>query len=326
VTDPGEPLVNGAISGGLGVLFSIKRGWLILPNFANATATATGTTGSTWTLQESSITRGLYIPRCVCVSGGGNIFFRVDDGIHISSYGSASKSITDESLYPIFSHENSDNTGSQPQPIARNGVTIYPPDDTLPQLQKFSVQGAYVYYDYQGTDGTSHTLVFDEAAMGWVLDLYDHPATIHAANEGQSQQGVLVGCSDGSVRQLASSGTETITGIVATPAFGGRGYMHCGMAVVEYSSTSTVTLTFFVADEGNNSYAPQPIILPSTGGQLTKYFFKPSAGKWKLLIAQFSSIVPFVLNFQGAIFYLRAWGSSSEYAPTPIFGSAGGEG
>jgi hypothetical protein len=326
VTSPDESLINGAISGGLGVLFSIRRGWLILPNFSTATATALGTTGSTWTLQESSITRGLYIPRCVCVSGGGNIFFRVDDGIHVSSYGSASKSITDENLYPLFAHENSDNSGNQPQPITRNGVTIYPPDDTLPNLQRFSIQGAYIYYDYKGTDGLFHTLVFDEAAMGWVIDAYTPSATIHASNEGQSQQGVLVGCSDGSVRQLSSGGTETITGIVATPAFGGRGYMHCGQAVVEYSSTSTVTLTFYVADEGNGSYAPQPGTLPSTGGQLTKYFFRPSAAKWKLLVAQFSSSVPFVMNFAGAIFYLKAWGSTSEYSPVPIFGGAGGEG
>jgi hypothetical protein len=183
-----------------------------------------------------------------------------------------------------------------------------------------------MYWDYVGTDGNPHTLVFDEAAMGWILDTYTPNATIHAANEGQSQQGVLVGCSDSTVRQLTSSGTETITGTVATPAFGGRGFMHCGMAVVEYSSTSTVNLTFYVADEGNGSYAPQPVTLPSTSGQLTKYFFKPSAAKWKLLIAQFSSSVSFVLNFQGGCFYLRAWGSSAEYQPTPIFGEAGGEG
>jgi hypothetical protein len=326
VCDPGEPLVNGSIAGGLGVLFSIKRAWLIMPNFSSATATATGTTGSTWTLQESSISRGLYIPRCVCVSGGGNIFFRVDDGIHVSPYGSSSQSISDQSLYPLFSHENSDNTGTQPQPITRNGITIYPPDDTLPNLQRFSYNSGYMYWDYQGTDGYPHTLVFDEKAEGWIYDLYNPAATIHASNEGQSQQGILVGCTDGTVRQLTSGGTETITGTIATPAFGGKGYMHVGQAVVEYSSTSTVTLSFYVADEGNNSYAPQTITLPSTGGVLTKYFFRPSAAKWKLLVAQFSSSVPFVLNLQGSIFYLRAWGSSGVYQTTPIFGESGGEG
>jgi hypothetical protein len=205
VTDPSEPLVNGVISVGLGVLLSIKRGWLIMPNFSSATATATGTIGSTWTLQESSITRGLYMPRCLCVSGGGNIFFRVTDGIHVSSYGSASKSITDDDIYPLFPHENQDGGTSIPQPVTIAGYTIYPPDDSEPQSQRMYSIGSYVYYDYIGTDGVAHTLVFDEAAMGWVYDLYTPPVTVHAANDGQSIQGVLAGCSDGLIRQLASA-------------------------------------------------------------------------------------------------------------------------
>jgi len=157
--------------------------------------------------------------------------------------------------------------------------------------------------------------------------MYAAGATIHATNVGTSVQGTLVGCADGTIRQFVSSGgTETITGIVATPAFGTKGYTHCGAMVLEYSSTSTVTLSFYVADTGNNSYAPNPITLPSTGGQLTKYFFRPSAAKWKLLVAQFSSQVPFTMNFQGAVAYSRPWGASSAYLPVPIFGEAGGEG
>ena len=326
LTDPGEPLVNGAISSGLGVVFSIKRAWLILPNFFNALATVTGVEGSTWSLQESSITRGLYIPRCVCVSGGGNIFFRVDDGIHISPRGAMSKSITDDSLYPLFAHENEDESGSQPVSVTREGVTIVPPDDTFPELQRFSYQNGFMYYDYQGIDGYPHTLVFDEAAMGWVWDAYATPATIHAANEGTSQQGVLVGCSDGSIRQLSSAGTETATAILLSAAIGGKGFAHWGEAVVEYSSTSTITLICYAADEGNGSYGPPTITLPNTSGQMTKYFFRPGANKWKLLWAQFISTKPFQLNFSGTVFYCRSWGSTAEYQPVQIFGSAGGEG
>ena len=327
VCSPDEPLINGAIAVGLGVLFSIKRGWLILPNFATATATATGTTGSTWTLQESAITRGLFVPRCVCVSGGGLIYFRVDDGIHISPYGSASKSISDNDIFPLFAHESSDTTGSQPTPITRNGVTIFPPDDTKPQLQKFSWQNGYMYYDFVGVDGNPHTLVFDEAAMGWVWDITTPPATIHSANEGSSIQGVIVGCADGSIRQMVSAGgTEIITGLVATPATGGRGYGHTGMMVCEYSSTSTVTLTGYVADEGNGSYAPPAITLPSTGGQLTKYFFRPGANKYKLIVWQFSSAVSFQLNFEGFVCFVRDWGASSPYREIQPFGGAGGAG
>ena len=204
ITDPGEPLQNGAISGGLGVLFSISRAWLILPNFFDALATVTGVEGSTWSLQESSITRGLYMPWCLAVEGGGNIFFRVNDGIHVSARGSASVSITDQDLYPLFPHESSDSGTSVPQPITRNGITIYPPNDALPQSQRFKVVGQWLYYDYLDATSTPRTLVYDINNKGWVWDVYTPPVTVRASNEGQSQQGVLVGCSDGSVRQMAS--------------------------------------------------------------------------------------------------------------------------
>ena len=218
ITDPSEPLIGGAIAGGLGVLFSIKRAWLIMPNFFNATATATGTTGSTWSLQESSITRGLYMPRCVCVTGGGLIFFRVDDGIHVSDHGAASQSITDEDLYPLFPHESPGTGSSIPQPVTIAGYTIYPPNDALPQGQRLSADKAYVYWDYLDATSTPRTLVYDLAAKGWVVDVYTPTVTIHAPDEGQSVQGTLTGCSDGTVRLLSSAGTEAATAVLLTPA------------------------------------------------------------------------------------------------------------
>ena len=199
VTDPNEALVNGCMSGGSGVLFSDKRAWLIVPNFYNALATATGTVGSTWSLQETGITRGLFIPRCLAVSGGGNIFFRVADGIHVSAGGQASQSITDQSIYPLFPHE-----GSTPQIITRNGIDIVPPDDTQPSLQKFSYQNGYLYYDFMGIDGEFHSLVFEEIGAGWIWDTYTPPVTSRTSNESQGVQGLLCGCSDGTVRKLGS--------------------------------------------------------------------------------------------------------------------------
>ena len=220
VTDPGEPLVNGAISGGRGVLFSIRRAWLIMPNFYQALATVTGVEGSTWTLQESSIDRGLFMPRCVAINGGGIIFFRVNDGIHISPGGLESKSITDEDLYPLFPHESADGGTSIPEPVTIAGNTVYPPNDALPQSQRFNVVGAYLYYDYIGTDNNNHTLVYDIAAQGWVWDLYEWPTTLHAPDEDISTTGTLVGCTDGSVRQFAtgSTGVEVATAVYLTPA------------------------------------------------------------------------------------------------------------
>jgi len=326
VTDPGETLVNGAMSGGRGVLASIKRFWVIMPNFFDLTSTVTGTQGSTWTLQETSINRGLYMPRCLAVEGGGTIFFRVSDGIHASPGGAASVSITDQDLYPLFSHENADSAPSVPQPITRNGVTVYPPDDSQPQGQRFSVVNGFLYYDYLDATSTPRTLVYDIKNHGWVWDVYQFPATIHASSEGLSQQGTLVGCADGSVRQMASAGIETGTSIVMTPAIGGKEWQHLYEVTVEYVSSNPITLSFVVSDTGNGSYGSPNIILPSSGGTLTKFNTKGGANKWKLMAFQFSSTDQFQLNMQGTTFEVKEWGSNAEYRLVNPFGDSGGEG
>jgi hypothetical protein len=324
LTDPSEPLVNGCYSGGRGIVFTIRRAIAVSPNFFNAQATATGTTGSTWSVRETAITRGLFIPRCLAVSGGGNIFFRVNDGWHISAGGGASKSITDETLYPLFPHEN-----STPQPVVRNGVTIWPPDDSLPQKQKAVMIGAYLYWDYVGSDGNQHTLVFDEAAMGWIWDINSPPVTARASNDAVSVQGVLCGCSDGTIRQLSStsSAVETATATVVTGAIGGKGYGHVGAMVVEYSSLLPITLNGIAADVGNGSYGFNTITLPATGGAITKLFLRPTPNKTKLIQFAFSFTDPAAqIDLDGSLCYVRAWGSDGPYQPIPMFSVAGGEG
>lgn len=322
VTDPSEPLVNGAMSGGLGVLASIKRFWVIYPNFFNALATVTGTQGSTWTLQATSINRGLFIPRCLAVEGGGNFFFRVDDGIHWSRGGAASVSITDDDLYPLFVHE-----GSTPQAITRNGVTIYPPDDSKPEKQKFSIVNGYLYYDHVALDGNPHTWVYDVRAGGWIWDTYSVAPTAHAANEGESQQGTLVGCVDGTVRTMESSAPETVTGIVVTPAFGGVGFMSAYECTVEYSSQGTIALAFIAVDTENGSYAPNAVTLPSTGGTVDKFTFKLSPNKWKLMQCQFQSTDHAMqVYLEGFVLQVKAWGSEGQYVPLQPFKPSGGKG
>ena len=211
VTSPSEVLVNGAMSGGRGVLFSTERAWLILPNFFNALATVQGTVGSTWTLQESSINRGLYIPKALAMEASGDIFFRVKDGVHWSRGGAASQSITDEDIYNLFPHE-----GQIPQPVTRGTYTVWPPDDTKPQYQSMECANGYLYYDYLDVNGFYRTLVYDIQGNGWVVDAYQYPARIHRLEEGGNVNGTLVGCSDGSVRPLVDSGAEQACAIVLT--------------------------------------------------------------------------------------------------------------
>ena len=322
VTSPSEPLINGVVSGGVGILASNQRVRIVAPNQFDALETVTGTEGTTWTYRLTPISRGLYMPRCITVSGGGNIFFRVEDGIHISN-GGTSQSITDAELYPIFPHE-----GSTPTSVTRAGVTIYPPDDTKPQMQQFSVVGQFMYWDYMGTDEIMHTLVFDEQAMGWIWDVSNPKTFCHASDTGQSQQGVLVGCGDGTVRLMQSTGSETPTAIVLTGAIGGVGWQYCSAFTIEYSSNSTITITPIVADEGNGSYAPQPVTLPSTGGQLTKYRGGFTQNKWKLLQFEISFNDPTAIVYlEGLEIDAKSWGDEGYRKASPFSyeGGYGGE-
>jgi hypothetical protein len=211
VTSPSEPLINGCIIGGIGLVFSDERAWLIYPNFFNALATVTGTAGSTWSLVESIATRGLFVRKGLCTDGGGTAFFRAKDGIYISPGGTGCKSITDNDLYNLFPHE-----GFQPSPITLGGYTIYPPDDSLPDAQKLSSANGYVYYDYIGSDGNYHTLVFDIAAMAWVVDVYSDPASAHALEDGPAVNGTLTGCVSGNIRPLVNGGQEPATSVLLT--------------------------------------------------------------------------------------------------------------
>jgi hypothetical protein len=218
VTSPSEPLMDGVIVNGIGMVFSTERAWLIYPNFFNALATVTGTAGSTWTLQESITDRGLYVRNCVCTDGGKTVYFRGKDGIYVSPGGVGAVSITDPDIWNIFPHE-----GFKPVPITRAGYTIYPPDDTKPELQSLRVANGYVYYDYVSEDNVRRTILFDIVAKGWVVDVYGVPVTCHVLEEGPDINGTLVGCSDGSVRPLVSGAEASATTHVPPPLQGPAG-------------------------------------------------------------------------------------------------------
>ncbi len=224
VTSPSEPLMNGAIINGIGMVFSTERAWLIYPTFTTALATVNGIEGQAFNLIESIADRGLYIRPAICVAGGKTVFFRGKDGIYASG-GNGAQSITDAQLYNLFPHE-----GFLPSPVVIGPFTIYPPDDSQPEKQKLHYATGCLYYDYVNTSNTPITIVMD-AASGWVVDVYQFPATTHALEEGPAANDTLVGCSDGSVRRLGSGNAETATSIVATGAlnFGDvRGFERVG--------------------------------------------------------------------------------------------------
>ena len=255
----------------------------------------------------------------------------MDDGIHVSPGGLGSESITDGDLYPLFAHE-----GSTPQSVERNGVTWVPPDDSKPELQQFQYNLGYLYYSYTGLDNLPYTIVFDEAAQGWILDSKNPEASTYASNEGESVQGLYVGCVDNTIRQMASSGSETpLSGKLLTPAIGGQGFMYAQEVTVEYSSNDVVRLDMLAADTNNGSYGPDPIFLPSTNGIIAKTKFLVGANKWKLAWFQFSNVDdPTMKVFtEGFTVRCKNWGTKEPYKQlnpfeetNPYFPRKGGEG
>lgn len=209
LTSPSEPLMGGALINGVSLVFSNLRAWLMYPNFADAQATTTGIIGNQWNPILATGTRGLYIRNCLCSIGGKLVGFRASDGIYMTS-GAGDRSIT-ENIFNLFPHEN-----FAPQPVTIGPYTVYPPDDTRPQ--KLAYQNGYLYYDYQDVNGNYRTLVYDEAAQGWSVDVGQSAFSCHASDSAAGVAETAVGCADNTVRVLESGGTETATSIVATAA------------------------------------------------------------------------------------------------------------
>jgi hypothetical protein len=232
------------------------------PNFADAQATTEGTVGNPWNPIPANVTRGLYVRNCLCRVGGKAIAYRVSDGISITS-GGPEQSLTDERLYNLFPHE-----GFAPQAVAVGPNTVYPPDDTEPQTLTY--QSGYIYYDYTGSDANPHTLVFDEAAKGWSVDVGSPAFTAHGIDYGSAVSDTVVGCADGSVRVLQAVGTEVATSIVATGADNAgdaRALKRVGDVFVKavIQPSNPVTLAFYSGQYASTVSGLLPLSLTGSG-------------------------------------------------------------
>lgn len=221
LTSPAEPLIGGCIVGGLSLVMSAEHGWLAYPNFSQVTASIIGVVGSPFSTVMTIADRGLVTKEGICTDGGGNAFFIAKDSIRRSPGGVGSVSITDD-IYNLFPHDG------QPQvPYTIAGITVYPPDYSQPDGMALRFAQGYVYFDYIGTDNKRATLVYDVANAAWCVDQYLYTVTIHADNPGMFVApgpyvpiGPLLGCSDGTIRQMTLIGAENFVNMtVLTTSF-----------------------------------------------------------------------------------------------------------
>ena len=275
LTSPSEPLMGGGIVNGISMVFSPLRAWLIYPNFADAQATTEGVAGTPWNPIPATVTRGLYIRNCLCSIGGKALAYRTADGISITS-GGAEQSLTDERLYNLFPHE-----GFTPQSVTVGLYTVDPPVDTLPQ--SLTYQTGYIYYDYTASvynpftrmyENVPRTLVFDEAAKGWSLDVGSPLVTTHGIDYGPGVSDTVVGCQDGTIRVLEANGTEVATSVVATAADNAgdaRALKRVGDVFLRalIDPSDALTLAFYSAQFGSS--VPELASTLTGSGVLTSY-------------------------------------------------------
>ena len=257
VCSPSEGLVNGIVTSELHVVFSPERFWLLYPNFSDAVATVTGTTGPLWTPVQAAATRGLYM--LYALGGlGALLAWRAKDGIFISQGGGPEQDIS-SNIYNLFPHGELE----APGPITIGGETIYPPDDTKPNAQTIACVPGYIFYDYQDTGGTPRTLIFDLEAKGWVVDSYTPTVNCHALATGVNQ--ILCGCTDGTIRAFDTTGTESQTAVIITRSENKgstRIVKRVGGVFLRAVAASAITLEFWA----NRLQTAITGFLPSTAG------------------------------------------------------------
>jgi hypothetical protein len=277
MTSPSEPLIGGAIVGGLSIVFSTERAWLIYPNFAQATATVVGVVGSPFTTVESISERGLWAKEGICTDGGGALFFIAKDGIRMSQGGAGSQSITDD-IDNLFPHE-----GLEQKDYTIAGYTISPPDYSNDNGMALRFSQGYVYFDYVGLDGQYHTLKYHVRKQAWSVDSYPAVASVHADNEGKGTTGApafpaigpLTGCADSTVRNLSTSAPDESGPqlVLLTPSVGGvtRPIKHFGDFYIESSfpagKAPQFTLTLWTnryANANPGILQPSPLPIPGT--------------------------------------------------------------
>lgn len=259
-----DVLINGCIVGGIGMVFSTERAWLLVPTFTNAYATVSGVQGQPFSAQMSIADRGLYMRNCICTEGGINVFFRAKDGIYVSPGGQGSQSITDTTIYNLFPHE-----GVIPAPVTIAGNTVFPPDDTKPEAQKLHFATGYLYYDYLDTTNTPRTLVYDVAGKGWSVDVGNPPFITHALDEGPNTNTTMVGCSDNTLRALDGSGPEAAVSVVITGSFNaaqGRAKKRIGDVFFKALQNAVINLQLWTNQfrTALTGYAPTSLAATST--------------------------------------------------------------
>ncbi len=191
--------------------------------------------------------------------------------------------------------------------------------DTANQPVTFQVlfDGGQIGPTFTGTFNGKQTLTFS-----WPPFLAHDIQLVPLANARIWYGEVGQGTSEWVFQPYPEKATNWTTEITS---LNGVGWQHIFYLNVEYTSTSTISISFTV-DSGNGSIAPASFTLPSTGGTQTKQKILMTPNKWKLLGSSATSSAQFYLYVEGMEGWVKAWGEPGPYRNERLFGgpSSGG--
>lgn len=206
ITSPSEPLVGGAMYDARPYVWSSERMFQLSP------VPNPGPGESAFVAQEIANSRGAVGPQAI--TNDIYLYFVSKDGIYLSE-GGQPRSLTDDTLYPIFPHDGQ-------QGMTTNGVVA--PDYSRQSEFRLHAYSSQLYFDYPGIDGNFHSLIYFSVTQGWLYDYYaslGKGVVTHYGEKGLGSYNILLGSENGKVLKFEGTTDDSfpIQSTIWTPAF-----------------------------------------------------------------------------------------------------------
>lgn len=197
ITSPSEQLMTGCIYDGRAYVFTSERMYFINRNFGGLTD---------FIAQEVAGSKGALSSWGIAV--GDKIYFVSKDGIYETD-GGIPISITDDSLYNLFTHDAGSGTFVTSE---LSGITQL--DLSNLDSIKLSYFNSYLYFTYVSS-GTYYTLIYDTKNKAWMREVSSPTITCYQPQEGKGTYALLCGSIDARLFDFSSSLDDAGTNFTA---------------------------------------------------------------------------------------------------------------
>ncbi len=304
ITSPSEALMNGGVYADQPFVFSIKRLFRLVPNFATD---ANGNPLGGYLAYDEGSGYGLAAPWALCV--GPRIYYYAGDSIRESTLGGVSESITDPDLALLFPHGESAGVAVQ-----IGGVTIYPPDPTQTARLRLSFHNSHLFFDYIDTQSNATTLCWNPITRSWGLDTSSMGLVCHYLDEAQGSTLLLAGGADGNVYEYSNAAALDEPFVLKMPTRG-DGWTFLQSREIYFALAMATTGSIIINVDGVDYSTSIPA---TAGGAYARAYYnlpslKGQAWSWGVTSSGATEIYT-----KDTMAMVKEW-AAKEYKPDEIF-------